>query len=151
MINLSELKNHLRELFPSVICFYTFEKVDNAAFHYPVIMGISVNESDLFEDCEKFSLDKNCFNEKRYDVKNVAMILAQNMSHECFCHVKFQIHSDFCDKEINETPKKCFDNKLLKKLVGINNSIKNNTINILANNDKSDSGTLFSEFIWKIA
>ena len=150
MINLSELKNHLRELFPSVICFYTFEKVDNAAFHYPVIMGISVNESDLFEDCEKFSLDKNCFNEKRYDVKNVAMILAQNMGHECFGHVKFQIHSDFCDKEINETPKKCFDNKLLKKLVGINNSIKNNTINILASNYKSDSGYYFQSSFGKL-
>ena len=150
MINLSGLKNHLKELLPSVICFYSFENTENAAFHYPVIVGICVNESGLFENCEKFSLDKNCFNEKKYDTKNVAMKLTLNMNHECFGHIKFQIHSDFCEKVINETPKKCFDNKILKELVGINNSIKNDTINILAYNDKSNSGDYFESSFGKL-
>ena len=140
MIDLCDLKNHLRESIPSVFCFYSLDDIKNTAFTNPLIIGICLNESKLFKDNERFSLDKNYFETRKYEVKNVTMKLVFKIKHECFGHIKFQMYSDISDKKISDTPKKCFDNKRLKQLVRINDIIENNTINVLVNNNRSDSG-----------
>ena len=59
------------------------------------------------------------------------MKLSLSLKHECFGHIKFQIHSYFNKKKISQTPKKCFDDKKLKSLVSINKTIRDDTINVL--------------------
>ena len=151
MIDLSDLKNHLKELMPSVICFYSSEKIDNFAFTCPAIIGICVNESKLFEKTEKFKLDKNYLDKKSFEVKNVAMKLVIRMKNECFGQIKYSFHPNFNNKKLSSTPKKCFDNHKLKKLVGINNAVKKNTINILSDNHKSDTGNYFESSFGKLS
>ena len=150
MIEISTLKNHLKEIIPTVFCFYSSSNTVNYAFTYPTIIGICVNEYYLFQNNEKFTLDKNCFKERKYEVKNVAMKLALRTKHECFGHIKFRFHSVFCLKKESKTPKKCFDNKKLKELVGFNNAIKKNTVNILSDNTKSNSGHYFESSFGKL-
>ena len=150
MIEMSTLKNHLKETIPTVFCFYSLGDTDNFAFTYPTIIGICVNEYYLFQKNEKFSLDKNCSKERKYELKNAAIKLALRMEHECFGYIKFRFHSIFCLKKISKTPKKCFDNKILKELVEINNTIKKNTINILNNNEKCDSGYYYESSFGKL-
>lgn len=150
MIDISELKNHLKETIPSVICFYSLNNITNIGFTNPAIIGACINESKIFTSSEKFSLDKNCFDKRKFEVKNVAMKLALNLKHECFGHIKFQFHSHFCKKEISKTPRKCFDNKVLKKLVPIQKEIKDNTINILTKKKESDSGSYLESSYGKL-
>ena len=152
IIGIDELKNHLRQIVPSIICFYSIDNANNFSFTYPTFMGgICKNESKIFHHCEKFSLGKNCFDKKNFEVKNIAMKLALNFKHECLGHIKFQIHHNFCQKPKSQTPKKCFDEKKLKKLVGYKTPIKNNTINILVDNNKSDSGNYLDSSLEKLA
>ena len=150
MIDISDLKSHLKEIIPSVICFYSLSNTDNSAFTYPAIGRVCVNESQIFEGEEKFSMDKNYFNTKKDETKNAAMKLALKLEHECFGHIKFRFHSDFYYKRAIQTPKKCFENKMLKRLVGINDNIKNNTINILSSSKKSDSGHYYESSYGKL-
>ena len=56
-----------------------------------------------------------------------------------------------CQKQKCLTPKKCFDNKKLKKLVGYNKPIKSDTINILIDNNKSDSGNYLESSLGKLS
>ena len=144
------MKNHLREKIPTIICFYSNNKNKNLAFTSKEFIGICVNETKLFKYCEKFQIDKDCFNERKYDVKDVAMKLSLNIFHESLDHIKFQIHHDFCLQKKNDTPRKCFNNKKLKILVGVNMPIKANTINILANPNKGDSGNYLESSLGKL-
>ena len=109
-----------------------------------------MNEAKLFKYCEKFRIDVDCFNERKFDVKNVAMVLSLNIIFESFGHIKYKTQENFCLKKINSTPRKCFDNKKLKKLVGVNEPIKKNTINILVNPNKSDSGNYLESSLGKL-
>ena len=131
MIDLPELKKPLKETIPSVICFYSLDDIDNKSFTYPAIVGVYINEEKLFKGYQKFSVDKNFFAEKQIEVKNISMKLSLSLKHECFGHIKFQIHSYFNKKKISQTPKKCFDDKKLKSLVSINKTIRDDTINVL--------------------
>ena len=150
IIGIDELKSHLKEIIPSVICFYSLDDANNYAFTYPTIMGVCINKSKLFQHCETFSVDKNCFNERKFEVKNIAMKIALILKHECFGHIKFEFHPEFCQKPNSKTPKKCFDNKKLKELVGYNTIVKNNNINILTDNNKSDSGNYLESALGKL-
>ena len=87
------MKNHLREKIPTIICFYSNNK--NLAFTSKEFIGICENETKL-KYCQKFQNDNDCFNERKYDVKDVAMKLSLNIFHESLDHIKFQIHHDFC-------------------------------------------------------
>ena len=53
-------------------------------------------------------------------------------------------------KKKNYTPRKCFNNKKLKILVGVNMPIKDNTINILANPNKGDRGNYLESSLGKL-
>ena len=64
-------------------------------------MGVCINEAKLFKGYQKFSVDKNLLTEKQIDIKNISMKLSLNLKHECFGHIKFQIHSHFSKKKIN--------------------------------------------------
>ena len=150
IIDIKVLKNHLKEAIPTIFCFYSNDKSNNLAFTSPEFVGICVNEANLFKYCEKFKIDEDCFNERKYDVKNVAMKLSLNVFHESFGHLKFQIHNGFCFEKLNSTPRKCFENKKLKKLVEINKPIKNNTINILTCQNKSDRGNYLESSFGKL-
>ena len=68
-----------------------------------------------------------------------------------FGHSKFQFHPDLYYKKICPTPKKCFDNKILKELVKVKDKNKKNAINILSNDKKGDSGNYYesSNGKWK--
>ena len=150
IIDIDVLKSHLREAIPSIICFYSYDNCNNFAFTSPEINGICVNEAKIFKYCEKFKIDVDCFNERKFDVKNVAMKLSLNIIFEVFGYIKYKTQEDFCHKKINSTPRKCFDNKKLKKLVGVNEPIKKKTINILANPHKSDSGHYLESSLGKL-
>jgi len=150
MIDLPDLKNHLKETIPSVICFYSLDDIDNKGFTYPAIEGVCINEAKLFKGYQKFSVDKNIFYEKQIEVKNISMKLSLDLKHECFGHIKFQIHSYFSKKKISQTPKKCFDDKKLKRLVSINHIIKNDTINVLPENRESDGGNYLESSYGKL-
>lgn len=151
MIDINELKYHLKEAIPNIICFYS-KKINskNLAFTSSETIGICVNETKLFEHCEKFKVDEDCYEERKFDVKNVAMKLSTHIFHESFGHIKFQIHHNFSCKKINSTPIKCFDNKTLKRLAGVNEPIRNNTINVLPNPGKSDSGNYLESSLGKL-
>ena len=144
------MKTHLREAIPTIICFYSNDKNKNLAFTSKEFNGICVNETKLFKYCEKFQIGEDCFNERKYDVKDVAMKLALNIIHESFSHINFQIHQDFFLKKIRASPRKCFDNKKLKTLVGVNKPIKNNTINILDNPDRGDNRNYLESSLGKL-
>ena len=151
MIDINELKYHLKEAIPNIFCFYS--KKNNSkhlAFTSSETIGICVNETKLFEHCEKFKVDEDCYEERKFDVKNIAMKLSTDIFHESFGHIKFQIHHDFSYQKINSTPTKCFDNKILKRLAGVNEPIRNNTINILPNPGKSDSGNYLESSLGKL-
>ena len=151
IIDINALKNHLREAIPNIICFYSNNKSESLAFTSQEFIGLCVNEAKLFKYCEKFQIDEDCFNERKYDVKDVAMKLALNIIHESFSHINFQIHQDFFLKKIRALPRKCFDNKKLKTLVGVNKPIKNNTINILDNPDRGDNRNYLESSLGKLS
>ena len=100
MIDLPDLKNHLKEKIPSVIYFYSLDDIANAWFTYPSISGVCINEEKLFKWYQKFSVDKNLLTEKQIEVKNISMKLSLNLKSECFGHIKFQIHSHFNKKKL---------------------------------------------------
>ena len=150
IIDIKALKNHLKEAIPTIFCFYSNDSSNNLAFAFPEFVGICVNEANLFKYCEKFKIDEDCFNMRKYDVKNIAMKLSLDVIHESFGHIKFQIHDEFCFKKLNTTPRKCFENKKLKKLVGVDKPIKDNTINILTCPAKSDSGNYLESSLGKL-
>ena len=59
IIGIDELKNHLRQIVPSIICFYSIDNANNFSFTYPTFMGgVCTNDSKIFHHCEKFSLGK---------------------------------------------------------------------------------------------
>lgn len=150
IINLSDLKKHLKETLPSVISLYRLEEVDDNGFTENSIRSVGINESKLLKGYENINLYDNYFEEREIDVKNIAMKLSKTMMHECFGHVKFQFHSSFCKRKISDTPKKCFDNKIYKKLVQINKINKKNCINILNDYNDSDSGSYFESSFGKL-
>ena len=84
------MKNHLREKIPTIICFYSYDNSYNFAFTPPEVNGICVNEAKLFKYREKFKIDVDCFNKRKFDVKNVAMKLSLNIIFEIFGHIKYK-------------------------------------------------------------
>ena len=78
-----------------------------------------MNKSKLCENGENFKLNINYSENENEQIKNIAMKLVERLMHECFGHSKFQFHSRLCEKKTCNTPKKCFDNKVLKELVRI--------------------------------
>ena len=71
MIDVNELKSQLIDMIPSVICLYSLHNNDNLCFAHPITMGVCVNKSKLFQHCEKLSVDKNNFEERKFEVKNI--------------------------------------------------------------------------------
>ena len=130
---------------PSVICFYSQEtvKTKNLAFTENFIRGVCVNKSKLFTHGEKLDLDKTYPDEKNNLIKNASMKLVRELMHESFGHVKFKLHSDSFGIEKSDTPRKCFDNKILKKLVPISDVDGKNNINALSDGERSDSGNYY--------
>ena len=109
------LKNYLREKIPTIICFYSNDNSNNFAFTPPEVNGICVNKTKLFKYCEKFKIDVDCFNERKFDVKNIAIKLSLNIIFEVFGHMRYKRQENFYHKKLNSKPRKCFDNKKLKK------------------------------------
>ena len=109
-----------------------------------------MNETKLFKYCEKFKIDVDCFNERKFDVKNIAIKLSLNIIFVAFGHIKYKRWEDFCHKKMNSTPRKCFDIKKLKKLLGLNDPINKNNINILVNPNKSNSGNYLESSLGKL-
>ena len=150
MIDLFHLKKHLRETLPAVISFFSHENSNNMANTEMTIGGININETKLLNQNEKVNFDLADSNTKDNTKKDIAMKLVENLMHESFGHSKFQLHSKFSSPILCETPKKCFDNKTLKTLVGLeNNNNEKETINILHDNKKSDSGNYFESSFGK--
>ena len=151
MISLTDLKVHLKSNLPTVISFFTWKNSDNRAVINPISGGISINEEKLFEKNEKISLSKKLSEEKISQVKNIAMILFEELSHECFGHRKFQFHSFFCYYPDISTPFKCIERNTIKKLVQELNFKDKKNINILYNKNKSDSGNYFESSFGKLS
>ena len=143
IIDSNNLKKHLKGTIPSVISFYTEDFSNNLAFTEITIGGICVNKSKLCENGENFKLNINYSENENEQIKNIAMKLVERLMHECFGHSKFQFHSRLCEKKTCNTPKKCFDNKVLKELVRIDVKAQKNIINVLADSDRSDSGNYY--------
>ena len=149
IIDVAHLKMHLKETLPSVICIYDYPHTKNLAFTETTTGGICINKSKLLTN-KKLKLNKN-YHKMENMIKNVAMKLVERLMHECFGHSKFQFHPDLYYKKICPTPKKCFDNKILKELVKVKDKNKKNAINILSNDKKGDSGNYYesSNGKWK--
>ena len=130
MISLHDLKNHLIANIPTVIGFFNLDNNVRAVTN--VISGsVSINEKKLFGDTEIIDIDKNISKEKEYQIKNIAMKIAEELMHESFGHKKFQFHAFFCNKPKCSTPLKCFDikNKKKRKMVAEFNLKKKEYIN----------------------
>lgn len=149
IIDTTNLKMHLKETLPSVICFYDYPNNKNLAFTETTVGGICINESKLFKTDKKLKLNINYPENENHIIKNVAMKLVEKLMHECFGHSKFQFHPDLYHKKICLTPKKCFENKTLKELVKIKNKSKENAINILSDDNKGDSGNYYESSFGK--
>ena len=151
MIDSTDLRKHLQATLPSVISFYDCIDTKNLAFTELTIGGICVNKSKLYEKIEDDIKLNICYPlEKKRKIKNISMKLAERLMHEIFGHSKFQFHPTFCEKKISASPKKCFDNKILKELVGISMMNIKDTINVLANDKRSDSGNYFESSFGKL-
>ena len=148
IIDVANLKMHLKETLPSVICFYDYPHNKNLAFTETTTGGICINKSKLLTN-KKLKLNKN-YHKMENTIKNVAMKLVERLMHECFGHSKFQFHPDLYYKKICPTPKKCFDNKTLKELVKVKDKNKKNAINILSNDKKGDSGNYYESSFGKL-
>ena len=143
------MKSHLKETIPSIIVFYEYNNSKNLALMESTLGGVGVNKAQLYKEGEIIELDKNHINEKENVVKNISMRLAEDLMHECFGHKKFQLHHIICYKQEKSTPIKCFDNKQLKELVPVMN-YKTKYINILSNDEGSDSGNYFESSFGKL-
>ena len=105
MIDLPDLKNHLKETIPSVIYFYSLDDICNKVFTYPAIVDVYINESKLFKGYKKFSVDKNILTEKQIDIKNISMKLSLDLKHECFGHIKLKFIPILARKKLIKLPK----------------------------------------------
>ena len=150
MLSLSDLKSHLEEVLPSVICFYYQKNTDVHAFVDKTTYCVNINMTKLYEFHKIIKVDKNPKNEEKYAAKNIAMKIAKNIIHECFGHKKFSFCTKLSKKSKSITPIKCFENKRIKKLVPTLSINKEDNINILYDDKKSDSGKYFESSFGKI-
>ena len=151
IVVLSDLKSHLKQIIPTVISFYELNNSNKNTFTECSIGAIGINKVTLINPYKNLDITKNILIDSKYDVKDAAMKLSEDIMHEAFGHKKLNLRFDFYEKDIKETQKKCFKNKKLKELVQINNINHEKYINILFDKDKSDSGNYFESSFGKFA
>jgi hypothetical protein len=151
IVCLSDLKSHLKEIIPSVISFFELKNSNKNAFTECSIGAIGINKVTLLNPYKDLDITKNILNESKYDVKDAAMKLAEDIMHESFGHKKLKLQFDFFEKDAKDTPKKCFKDKKLKELVKINKINHEKYINILFDEEKGDSGNYFESSFGRLA
>ena len=151
IVCLSDLKSHLKEIIPSVISFFELKNSNKNAFTECSIGAIGINKATLLNPYKDLDITKNILNESKYDVKDAAMKLAEDIMHESFGHKKLKLQFDFFEKDAKDTPKKCFKDKKLKELVKINKINHEKYINILFDEEKGDSGNYFESSFGRLA
>lgn len=151
IVCLSDLKSHLKEIIPTVILFFELKDSDKNAFTDDSIGAIGVNKATLLKPYKDLDITKNILHESKYDAKDAAMKLAEDIMHESFGHKKLKLQFDFFEKDTKDTPKKCFKDKKLKELVSINEINHEKYINILFNDEKSDSGNYFESSFGRLS
>ena len=150
MIGLSDLKAHLKEMIPSIICFYTLKDIDNNAMTNLITGGVFINEAKLYECYETIGLNEEIPKGKENESKNIAMKLSEDLMHECFGHKKFKSQPILYESSKIDTPFKCIKKGKIKKLVSFKTQKKKNRINILYSNERSDSGNFFESSFDKL-
>ena len=150
MIDKHHLRNHLKEIIPSIICFYSLENTIYTAFTCPIILGVCINEINLFHHYEKFNTDKNYINGRKHDIKNIAMKLALDLIYECLGHIKVQFNPEIYHSPLIRNLKKCFDSKMSKEIMRYKCPIKKNKISILIENNKSDTNNYLEDALGKL-
>jgi len=151
IVCLSDLKSHLREIIPTVISFFELKNSDKNAFTDGLTGAIGINKVTLLNPYKDLDITKNILNKSKYDAKDAAMKLAEDIMHESFGHKKLKLKFDFYEKDNRATPKKCFKDKKLKELVIINQINHEKNINILFDKEKSDSGNYFESSFGRLA
>ena len=73
--------------------------------------SIGINKITLLNPYKDLDITKNILNESKYDAKDVAMKLAEDIMHESFGYKKIKVQFDFNEKDTKDTPKKCFKDK----------------------------------------
>ena len=150
MINLKMLKDHLREIIPTILFFHKCKGTSNAAITYPPDGSIIINTNLIFNKTDISLFEKKLKNEVELKKgKNIAIILFRYLLHEMMGHKKFM----YKNYNISDSPKRAVTpNNELITLVNENNKVENDNFwKILTdyNTSRGDSGHYLEGFLGK--
>lgn len=138
--NLKEIKSHLNEIMGDIICFYNNDDISNCSFCSKNLKYATINKKNL-PKISNIKFDKTLNENNIIEGKKIAIKIIINYFHEIPGHIKF----GFSNYEYINSPNKCVDkNNNIQTLVPFNENKKgDNIIKILAEGQKSDSGSFF--------